>query len=55
MEIKITAYELQMIESALATDIRLRSSYINKTREQEILILQLQNLHDKIEEQLLKE
>lgn len=55
MEIQITVHELQMIETALATEIRLRSSYINKTQAQEFLILQFQYLHDKIEEQLLKE
>ena len=49
----ISYRNLQMISEALGTQIRLMSSYINKTQEQEIKILHFRKLKEDIDILLL--
>ena len=47
--------KLELIEKALATQVRLLSSYINRDDDLELRIREFNNLHEDIQELLLKD
>ena len=47
--------KLELIEKALATQVRLLSSYINRDDDLELKIREFNYLHEDIQEQLLKD
>lgn len=47
--------KLELIEKALATQVRLLSSYINRDDDLELRIREFNNLHEDIQDMLLKD
>lgn len=48
LTIKIYRNELEMARRALASQIRLMDSYVNKTREQQLRLVEFRDLYSKV-------
>lgn len=49
LTIKIYRNELEMARRALASQIRLMDSYVNKTREQQLRLMEFRDLYSKVD------
>lgn len=49
LTIKIYRNELEMARRALASQIRLMDSYVNKTREQQLRLVEFRDLYSKVD------
>ena len=48
MTIQIRNSDLELVRQALETQIRLTNSYVNKTQEQQLRLIEFQDLHSKV-------
>lgn len=49
LTIKIYRNELEMARRALASQVRLMDSYVNKTREQQLRLVEFRDLYSKVD------